>query len=621
MVLFAVPVLAATENNEQALYAKEESPENPGEVLYMTHCAFCHDGGVAKAPERTMLGLMAPATILRAMQTGVMKEQASALSDAEKRLLAEHLSGQTLASAEHSGKAPMCSSEVAEFDFSAPPESAGWGVNKKNHRFFDSTITSISADNIDRLRLKWAFAFPGAVRARSQPATAGGAIFVGSQDGTVYSLDQETGCIRWRFSASAEVRTAIVIEDWKAGDVAEPLVYFGDLVGNIYAVDAVTGALAWRDRPDNHPSLTLTAAPALHKGRLYIPLSSLEVTAAADPEYPCCTFQGGVAIYDARTGEKIELIRSIKEEPRVVGKNAVGTRQLAPSGSPIWNTPSVDVKRALIYVGTGENYSSPSNETSDAVLALSMEDYGIAWSQQTTQGDAWNIGCETPSRINCPQEDGPDYDFGAATILVTTEDGRDMILAGQKSGDVFALDPDNGGEIIWQNKLGRGGIQGGVHFGMAVDGDILYVPMSDFYGGDRWPGEPFPGMYAVDINTGDVLWYNRWEDRCEGRHQYCQPGISAAVSAIDGAVVAGGMDGFLRAYDKTSGEVIWEYDSIRSYDTPGGGTARGGSFGGGSGPVFKDDMMYVNSGYGIYFHIPGNVLLAFEIDDSESRAP
>lgn len=588
----------------------ETAGERDGAALYQQYCASCHEGGVAKAAQFSLLEIMPPSSILRAMQGGVMQTQAAGMTALEQRRVAEYLSGQSLVEADMQSAAPMCSAERSRFDFAAGPDTHGWGVNAGNQRFYDRKLAGMHAGDLDTMELKWAFAFPGALRARSQPAIAGGALYVGSQDGTVYALDRETGCIRWRFSTVAEVRNGIVVADWAQGATASPLLYFGDLVGNVYALNAVTGDLVWRDRPDDHPSLTLTASPALHGDRLYVPLSSLEVTAAADPGYACCTFRGGVAVYDARSGEKLHTSYTIAEQPVVVGKNALGTDRIAPSGSPVWNTPALDLARGLMYVGTGENYSSPANDTSDAILALSLKDGAIVWSQQMTEGDAWNMGCETEDRINCPPEDGPDYDFGAATILTTTSDGRDLVLAGQKSGEVFALDPDKGGEIVWRNKLGRGGIQGGVHFGMAVEGDVLYVPMSDFDGGPRWPGEMFPGMFAVDVRTGEQLWFNRTVDICDGR-EYCQPGLSAAASAIEGAVVAGGMDGMLRAYGKSDGKVLWSFDSVREFQTTDGGTARGGSFGGAAGPVFSDGMMFVNSGYGIYFHMPGNVLLAF----------
>ena len=594
-----------------------EEPVLDGKQLYETHCESCHGGGVSKAPQMSLLEIMSPQSILRAMQSGVMQNQAAAMSERQQEVLAEHLAGQSL-DAHAANPAPQCSGESAAFDHDAPPPSLGWGVDRGNQRFFDAETAGMTAADADRLELQWAFAFPGAVRARSQPAIAGGALYVGSQDGTLWALDKKTGCVRWSFSTVAEIRTGIVVEPWEPGEKVAPLLYFGDLVGNVYAVNAVSGELVWRDRPDDHPSLTITAAPALHDGRLYVSLSSLEVTAAADPAYACCTFRGGVAVYDARSGEHLFTSYTIDEPPAVVGRNAKGTERIAPSGSPVWNTPALDPARGLMYVGTGENYSSPANETSDAVLALSMKDGRIVWSQQMTAGDAWNMGCETEERINCPPEDGPDYDFGAATIRVTTSEGRDLVLAGQKSGEIFALDPDTG-EFVWRHKLGRGGIQGGVHFGMSVQGDTLYVPMSDFDGGPRWPGKAYPGMFAVDIPSGEVRWYTANDDQVCGDREFCQPGLSAASSAIEGGVMAGGMDGVLRLYDRESGDVLWSFDSAREYQALGGGEGRGGSFGGGAGPVFDDGMMYVNSGYGIYFHMPGNVLLAFGLKDEPSR--
>ena len=345
----------------------------------------------------------------------------------------------------------------------------------------------LAAAKLKDLELKWAFAYPEAIRARSQPAVLGDTLFVGSQNGSVFAIDKHRGCIKWTFSTIAEVRTGIV-----AGD--DGVLYFGDLVGNVYAVNAADGSLRWRDRPDEHPSLTLTAAPALADGVLYVPLSSLEVTEAADPDYACCTFQGGVAAYEAATGKQLWKGRTIDVPPRIVGRNSVATPRIAPSGAPVWNTPSIDRKRGLLYVFTGENYSSPANSFSDAIVALRLDTGAIAWHRQMTAKDAWNMGCETAERINCPPEDGPDYDFGAATIIATDRNGRDLLLAGQRSGHVHALDLDRDGELVWQRKLGKGGIQGGVHFGMARDGQTLYVPMSDFDGGPRWPGTPYPGI-------------------------------------------------------------------------------------------------------------------------------
>lgn len=620
LLLISFPTsMVQAASNQPATETARQAATHDGAALYKNHCEVCHGGRVAKAPELTLIRLMSASSVYRALDQGIMQQQAAALSDAEKVALAEHLTGGSL-SQQVAAPAPQCQGKAAKFDYNAPPLALGWSADLSNQRHYDKTITDINADNIGQLELAWAFAYPEAIRARSQPAIAGGAVYVGSQNGSVFALDRNSGCIRWTFNTVAEVRNGIVIEPWVAGEQASPSLFFGDIAGNVYALDAVTGELRWRDRPDDHPSLTLTAAPSLDNGILYVPLSSLEVTSAADPTYACCTFRGGVAAYDASTGIKQWVGYTIDQAPRVVGQNSVGTDRIAPSGSPVWNTPSIDKKRGVMYVGTGENYSSPANDTSDAILALSLKDGSIVWHQQMTGGDAWNMGCETKERVNCPPEDGPDYDFGAATIIATNSAGRDIVLAGQKSGEVFGLDPDRGGKILWRKKLGRGGIQGGVHFGMTVEGDTLYVPMSDFYGGPRWPGVAYPGMFAVDITTGEQRWFTPSpEDICKGR-KFCDPGLSAAASSIPGAVVAGGMDGYLRAYARQTGEVIWTFDTAKHFQALNGNTAVGGSMGGATGPVFNRDMLFVNSGYGIYFHMPGNVLLAFRLAEQPAAS-
>lgn len=613
-------LLSACGNNQDAGVAA--LPENAvntttsaplaidGQAIYIERCQACHEGRVAKAPPVSLLGIMTVSSIVKAMDGGIMSTQAAGLSAQQRIAVAEHLTGQR---ANASVLPPlMCAADASPFDFGAPADAQGWGNDLQNTRHVPVAQGGLVAADLPELKLAWAFAFPEAIRARSQPATAGGALFVGSHNGTVYALDQKTGCVRWAYQNNAEVRTSFVIEPWADGG-DNPLMYFGDLLGYVHAVDAVTGEQRWKRRASDHPSLTLTATPVLFEGKLFVPMSSLEVTAAADPNYACCTFRGGIAVYQGDTGEALWTTHTIAEPGQQVAKNPVGTPIISPSGAPIWGTPSIDLKRRSIYVGTGENYSSPADDSSDAIIAFDLDSGKIRWKRQATADDAWNMACESENQANCPAEDGPDYDFGAATILATSSAGQDVLLAGQKSGDVFGINPDNG-EILWQNKVGRGGIQGGVHFGMAVSGDTLFVPISDFEGGDRWPGVPKPGMYALDISSGKLLWTTPAVDVCEGR-EFCQPGLSAAATAIPGAVVAGSMDGHLRAYDSASGEIIWDFDSAVEFDTLSGERARGGSFGGSTGPVFKDGMMFVNSGYGIYFHMPGNVLLAF------SKAP
>ena len=586
-----------------------------GEQVYLERCAQCHEGGVPKAPHKMFLQMMATDAIHDALSTGIMQQQATGLSAAARVAVAEYLGGQSLADSQAKPEAQRCSGPAAKFDLNSPPAKAGWGMDRQNRRFVPAEIGGLAAADLPKLKLKWAFGYPKAQRARSQPLVALGAVYVGSQDGTVHALDFATGCTRWTFRASAEVRTAIQMDGWVAGTPApaRPLLYFGDLMARVYAVDALTGELVWKTKVDDHPNATVTAAPVLYDGRLYVPVSSLEVSSAGDPKYACCTFRGSIHALDTKTGATIWQSYTIPAAPSQTGTTSVGTAILGPSGAPIWNTPVLDTKRGVLYAGTGENYSSPADDRSDALLAFRLTDGKVLWARQKTSGDAWNVGCMLQN-ANCPKEEGPDVDFGAASILTTLPDGTDVLLAGQKSGDVYAVRPEDG-SFVWHRKVGRGGIQGGVHFGMALDGNTLYVPISDMTGEEaegtnKNKGPPRAGMHALNATTGEVLWSTLADDRCHGL-QYCEPGISAAVTAIPGAVIAGHMDGRLRAYEQATGKVLWETETRQPFATVNGVAGMGGSMGGGSGPVVQQGHLLVTSGYGLYFHLPGNVLLVY----------
>jgi polyvinyl alcohol dehydrogenase (cytochrome) len=585
-----------------------------GERLYQQACAACHEGGVTKAPHKIFLQMMPADGILNALENGIMQMQAAALSSTDRRAVAEYLAGQTVEEALARAQPQMCSGLAKEFDLGKGANKVGWGVNRENHRMIPAEVAELRAADLPKLRLKWAFAFPNAQRARSQPTVALGAVFIGSQNGTVYALDKKTGCVRWSFRASAEVRTPVIIETNETGAKTPPVAYFADLIARVYAVEATTGKLLWVNKVDEHPNATVTGAPVLYQGRLYVPVSSLEVTSAADPAYPCCSFRGSVVALNPKDGAEIWRTYSIDERPAEVGKTKIGTPILAPSGAPIWNSPSIDTAKGTLYVGTGENYSSPANDRSDALLALDLKTGKMLWHRQKTANDAWNVACMMQDNPNCPKENGPDFDFGAGTIIARTSSGKPILLAGQKSGDVYALDLTDQGRPIWRNQVGRGGIQGGVHFGMALDGRTLFVPISDMSNPEAETNlHAVPskaGLYAVDIDTGHMLWGQPANNVCNGR-KYCEPGISAAITAMPGAVLAGHMDGRLRAYDSATGRVIWEYDATREVTTVDGSKASGGSFGGGAGPVVEDGMLFAASGYGTYFHMPGNVLLAF----------
>jgi polyvinyl alcohol dehydrogenase (cytochrome) len=531
-----------------------------------------------------------------------MRQQAAALSEAQRAQIAEYLTGDAPDVARTSALPPLCRGAAAEFDRSAAPGAVGWGADLANTRFVPAPESRLAVADVPRLELAWAYRFPGALRARSQATAAYGALYVGSQDGTVYALDAKSGCLRWSHRVSAEVRTAIVV-----GSGASPMAYFGDLIGRVHAVDALTGAPRWTIRADDHPNTTITGSPVLHAGRLFVPLSSLEVTSAADPRYECCSFRGSILALDAATGATLWKRYAIDEQPREVGRSSLGTRLLAPSGAPIWSAPTLDLARGVLYAGTGENYSSPANARSDAVLALDLASGAIRWTWQAVARDAWNVGCMIPNE-SCPAENGPDFDLGAGTVLV-----GDRLAIGQKSGEVLALSTDGTGRVLWRKRLGRGSIQGGVHWGLATDGKALFVPINDMDARDgrTYAGAPRPGLYGVDLASGELLWSAPADDVCRGR-EFCDPGISAAVTAIPGVVFAGHLDGRLRAYDASNGTVLWQYDTTREVETVTGERAAGGSISG-PGPTVHDGMVYVSSGYGLYYHMPGGLLLAFRV--------
>jgi polyvinyl alcohol dehydrogenase (cytochrome) len=587
--------------------------DSPAAKLFEDSCAACHVRGAAPhAPHRDMLQLLSPESIVAALDTGSMKQQAAALSQEQRVAVAEFIAGRPVGSATDTPVAPVCTGRSARFDFRDTPPWQGWGFGNQNHHYVPSATSGITAANVGRLKLKWAFALPGANRVRSQPMPAGGALYVGSHSGEVFALDRESGCVRWRFQAGSEVRTGIVISGWKAGDRrARPTLYFGDFLGSVYAVDAIKGSLLWRVRPDQHPSATITAAPVLQDGKLLVSVSSLEVLSAVDPKFACCTFRGSVRALDPATGAEIWKTYTVREPAAPAGTNKIGTPILAPSGAPVWSSVAVDAARRMVYFGTGENYSSMSTDTSDAVFGISLDTGEIRWVYQATKGDAFNGGCLVADRTNCPVEDGPDVDFGSAVIFNPDIRAGGVVLAGQKNGILHALDPATG-QLAWKTRVGRGGVVGGIHFGMAASATTVYVPVTDTPDGKTYPDPPRPGVFAINAATGTEVWAAPMADRCGGR-ALCYPGVSQAISATTDLVFAGGIDGWLRIHDSTDGKVLWEADTNASVKTVSGAVTHGGSMGGGAAPVPYRGRLYVSSGYAFAGYSGGNVLLAYEV--------
>jgi polyvinyl alcohol dehydrogenase (cytochrome) len=587
----------------------DPSPEQPlaqsgqaalAERIYAERCAGCHDKGVGGAPLRTALEARSPAFIKAALFGGVMKAQAQGLTPYDISILGEHL-GRGAATAAANG--PRCEGKLK---LSGAPLWNRWGNGAANTRFQPAASAGLDAADIGKLELAWAFGFPGAQRARSQPAVTREALFVGSQSGHVYALGTRDGCTWWTYAAGAEVRTAPLLGE---GPDGRPVLYFVDFDAKVHALDAETGASLWTAKVKDHPDGTGTGSLALLDSTLYVPMSSTEVLSAYDDKYACCTFRGGVTALDAKTGKRLWRWYSTAK-PKPAGKTRAGATIMAPSGAPVWSTPTIDARRGLLYVGTGENYSSPANGNSDAIVALDLKSGHPRWVQQVTKGDAWNAACGAIGGANCPSQDGPDFDFGAPPILVKTSAGKDLLLAGQKSGELYALDPDDGGRIVWRARAGMGGFNGGVHWGMASDSRTLWVPIADTPGNKFAAGPARPGIHAFDVLTGRSLWSRIERPTCGEGGFACTTALSAPLTAIPGVVFAGAHNGRLIAYAAQSGKPLWRAETNRAFKTVNGVAAKGGTIDG-QGPVVAGGMVIVNSGYDKFGEIGGNVLLVY----------
>jgi len=589
-------------------------------TLYKDLCASCHDAGVERAPNREALRAMSPERVLAAMETGVMISMASGRTAAEHRAIAEFVTGKSFGRALDTAPSRQAMCASASDDFTNPlagPLWNGWGVNTSNTRYQDGAMAGFAAADVPRLKLKWAFGFPGDVGADAQPTIVGGRVFVGSQSGNVYALSAATGCVHWFFRAPAAVRAAVSIGRIGTNSGPRYAAFIGDRAANVYAVDAASGRLIWKTKVDDYPVARVTGSPTFHNGRLYVGVASGEEGAGAASNYECCRFRGSLVALNAANGARIWKTFTITEEARPTKKNKAGTPMWGPSGSPIWTSPAIDVRRNVVYVTTGDNYSDPPTNTSDAFMALDLNTGKVLWSRQMTPSDAWNTGCRMPDTSNCPESDGPDFDFASPPILVTLADGKRALVAGQKSGVVHAVDPDREGAILWQERVGKGGITGGVQWGSAADQSNVYVALSDMgripipnSGANMPDPEAGGGMFALRLDTGQRVWYTP-PPAC-GARERCSPAQSAAVSAIPGVVFSGSADGHLRAYSTTNGAILWDFDTVRSYETVNSVPARGGSLNVG-GPAIAGGMLFVNSGY-INNGIPGNVLLAFSVD-------
>ena len=488
--------------------------------------------------------------------------------------------------------------------------SQAWGLDLRNTRYQEHSV--LTARNVDRLRLKWVYGL-NTITPRSYPLVTEDTIFIGDAARGVVALDRKTGCERWIYAHDGYISSAIL----HAKIASRDILIFNDRVRGVYAIDAKTGEFIWHAQLEEEPLPWYSATPLIHNNRVYVPLASQEVGLAINPLYGCCTTSGGIAAFDLATGQKLWHFRTIREPAVATGAHWFFVQEYGPSGAPVWGSPSFEPAHDLLYFGTGQNYSHPTTDTSDALFAIDGTTGEPIWKRQFTSNDAYTAACNLMAlnHPNCPKPTGPDVDFGAPTMLLEAHSGQRLLIGGQKSGEVHAVNPMTG-DLVWTQRIGRGGILGGVHWGLAANEKLglLFAPISDKAVLDfPSPGDPAPGLYAMDIETGKQRWHYARLSRC--KETVCAYGLSAAPIATNDIVVTGSMDGFLEILNAKDGQRLWVYDAWQDFQAVNDKPTSGGAFGS-HGPMVADDLLIVTAGYGyVGEQRGGNALLVFQLGD------
>jgi polyvinyl alcohol dehydrogenase (cytochrome) len=572
-------------------------------AIYKQKCAVCHDHPVGRIPPRATIKTLSAQQVIFDLTFGVMQPQGLGLSVQQIAALATFLTGKASAP----GLQPKIDANMCAT--SAPvslggSEWNGWGHDAENARF--QPDPGFSAREIPKLKVKWVFAYPGPL-VGSQPTVVGGRVFVATTTGLVYALNAQTGCTYWTFHTDSEIRSALSVGPLRTGAGAKVAVFGADLMNaNAYAIDAETGKLLWKTKVDQHPLARITGSPVYFDGLLYVPTSSQEEGFGAMSTYQCCTSRGSVAALDGATGKILWTAYPIQEKPKPFKKSSTGVQMYGPAGASIWSAPTVDAKRKLIYVGTGDSFTDVPTKATDAIVAIDMNTGHIRWVFQATKNDNYLFGCSVPNKGICPGPIGPDYDFGSSPILHTGSDGKQVILAGQKSGMVYALDPDDQGKVLWQKQVGPGSMGGGIEWAIAADADSVFVPIAN---------RAASGLSALQISDGATIWHDPApKGECSWGTQGCAGTEAAAISIIPGAVFSGAADGHLRAYSAKDGSLLWDFDTAaKGYSAVNGVTAHGGALMI-EGPTIANGILYVNSGEGRFNGHRGNALIAFSVN-------
>jgi polyvinyl alcohol dehydrogenase (cytochrome) len=603
--------------------APDEAPP-PGKAVYDQFCAACHnapEAGSRAAPVAT-LRTMSAQTINAALTTGVMKPIGDGLDRNQLRAVVAYLAKPEAPAGTAWIDDNRCPEGQRTVDLSPKPAQTGFGVDHDNTRRMSASQAGLRTADVAKLEVAWSLAMPRTSGLRGGGVVVGRTLFYpAGQANHILALDTKTGCVKWATQTPSQVRNTLAYGQLGKGG---PLGLVGsEASGNLIALDAATGKILWRADPRHDKTAPLSGSPLIHDGKIIVPISGSDVGAAMRPVYECCKGHGAVAAVDGKDGKVLWTWHTMEDAKPLGRTNSAGAAAFGPSGAPVWSSPSVDVKKGVVYASTGENTSPPATKTSDAIAAIDLATGKQKWVFQALANDVWNMSCPVGSVAASRRPVGPncyfaaegsvllDHDFGAGPVIFRGKGGKDIILGGQKSGDVWALDAATG-KVLWRRQFGKGTALGGVHWGIATDGVRVFAPISD-------PNVPADksaaGMHAVDVASGKVAWQWRAAPDCEGpraKVPTCKTryGLSAAPLVIDGALLAGSLDGRLWVFDAATGKVLHmvdtaatDYQPVNKIPGSGGSIDAAGLFAG-------DGMVFVNSGYASFGQAGGNVLVA-----------
>ena len=643
-VRFAALVLGAVAAaGAFGVFAHAQAPAANGQARFEERCKACHDPQIERAPSVADLAQRSTADLVNAMSSGIMKPMAEGLSAAEIEAVAGYIKSRGAPPAPAAqarptgieqpqvairngvvGTDPMCAAN--------PPIQAGasdWasmGIDDASTRF--QRRPGLTAADLPKLKVKWAFSMTGG----GQPAVVGDWLWVTNRSGKFYALDAKTGCVHWALSDVVARTTPMVIRSPISPSGWATFIAVAD--HSVRAFDAQTGKQIWKSPIlETHPSTVMTGTPVVVDSRLIVPISSIEEASSMSKAYACCTFRGSLAALDLKTGKLLWKTATISEPRKTIREKEDGQKVTGPAGAAIWAAPSIDRKRGLAYVVTGDSYTDVDTIGADAVMALELATGKIRWQHQVTEKDNFVMGCgRTSTTGNCPTPLGPDFDFGATPVLMKIAGGKQVLVAGQKSGLVYGLDPDTG-KRLWTTQVGMGSALGGVEWGIGADDRRVFVPISDVPGAfaqarggmtGLGPATGKPGLNALDPATGKLLWHTPAPIApCvyaadKGKPSNCVRAQPAAPAIIPGFVFQGALDGWFRAYDAATGKIVWEFSTTaQTYDTVNGIKGQPGGGIDGMGPTIAGGMVFLTSGNNGAARIGSNgvnVLLAFSVD-------